>query len=125
MPKTTIRGTKGKRGEDAAVAFLMAGGYEILVRNYRVKLGEIDIVARDGDCYVFAEVKTAVSGRTDPRLNFDAKKFAKIRKAAFAYLSEETDELDPAYRFDLIAVYLEDDNVRVDHYPGVTVDNYE
>lgn len=125
MAFARTRVSRGKRGEDAAVAFLTAAGYEILARNYRTRLGEIDIVARDGDCYVFAEVKSATPGATDPRLNFDARKFARVRKAAFVYLSEETDELDPAYRFDLVAVYLDDDRTRVAHYPGLSVEDYE
>jgi len=119
------KSAKGKRGEDAAVAFLKASGYEVLARNYRTRSGEIDIVARDGDCFVFAEVKSGTKGAPDPRLSFGARKFARVRKAAFGYLNEETDEFDPAYRFDLIAVYLEGDGSRVEHYPGITVDDYE
>ncbi len=121
----TGKWAKGKRGEDAAVAFLKASGYEILARNYRTRSGEIDIVARDGDCFVFAEVKSGTKGAPDPRLNFSARKFGRVRKAAFGYLNEEADELDPAYRFDLIAVYLDGDSTRVNHYPGITVDDYE
>ncbi|UCE28213.1 MAG: YraN family protein [Candidatus Coatesbacteria bacterium] len=116
---------RGERGEDAAVAFLKVNGYEILARNYRTRSGEIDIVARDGDCFVFAEVKSATQGAPDPRLNFTARKFARVCKAAFAYLSRETEEFDPAYRFDLMAVYFDGDNTRVKHYPGVAVDDYE
>jgi len=121
----TEKRDKGKRGEDAAVAFLKTNGYEILARNYRTSSGEIDIVARDGGCFVFAEVKSGTRGAPDPRLNFSARKFARVCRAAFAYLSEETDELDPAYRFDLVAVYFDGDNARVKHYPGVTTDDYE
>jgi putative endonuclease len=125
MRTRPTKGSKGKRGEDAAVSFLIRIGYSILARNYRTRSGEIDIVARDGDCYVFVEVKSAAKGAIDPRLNFNARKFARVRKAAFAYIGEKTDELDPAYRFDLIAVYFDGDYIDVKHYPGVTVDDYE
>lgn len=125
MRKNRTKGSKGKRGEDAAVAFLVNIGYSILARNYRTRSGEIDIVARDGDCYVFVEVKSASKGATDPRLNFDARKFARVRKTAYVYIAEKTDEFDPAYRFDLIAVYFNGDNIDVKHFPGVTVDDYE
>ena len=48
----------GKYGEDRASEFLERLGYELLERNWRCNSGEIDIVARDQDCLVFAEVKT-------------------------------------------------------------------
>lgn len=48
----------GARGEDAACAHLEQTGYEILERNWRHALGEIDIIARTGDTVVFVEVKT-------------------------------------------------------------------
>ncbi len=47
----------GKSGEDLACAELKRRGYEILARRYRVRGGEIDIVARDGATIVFVEVK--------------------------------------------------------------------
>ena len=48
----------GRRGEEAAVRLLLAKGYTILARNWRVRSGELDIVARDGRTLVFVEVKT-------------------------------------------------------------------
>ena len=48
----------GRCGEDEAVRHLQAAGYVVLGRNWRCELGEIDIVARDGDVLVICEVKT-------------------------------------------------------------------
>ena len=48
----------GRRGEDLAVAHLVASGLAIVERNWRCGQGEIDVVARDGDELVFVEVKT-------------------------------------------------------------------
>ncbi|MGC8781941.1 MAG: YraN family protein, partial [Anaerolineae bacterium] len=53
----------GKQGEDRAVAYLEQLGYAILARNWRTRRGELDIVARDGECLVFVEVRTRRSGR--------------------------------------------------------------
>ena len=52
------RGDFGRRGEDAACAYLLRHGYSIVERNYRCRRGEIDIIAvKDGGA-VFVEVKT-------------------------------------------------------------------
>jgi putative endonuclease len=51
------RNALGKHGEDLACAELRRLGYEILERRYRTRVGEIDIVAREGDVVVFVEVK--------------------------------------------------------------------
>lgn len=51
----------GNKGEDLACEFLKKSGYRILERNYRIRGGEIDIVAKDGETLVFIEVKTRYS----------------------------------------------------------------
>ena len=53
----------GARGEELAVRYLKNRGYRILERNYRIKLGEIDIIARDRNTLVFVEVKARSSNR--------------------------------------------------------------
>ena len=47
----------GEHGESLAVRALEREGYAVLARRYRTRLGEIDIIARDGPCLVFVEVK--------------------------------------------------------------------
>jgi putative endonuclease len=51
----------GAYGERVAERFLVEAGLVVLERNWRCALGEIDIVARDGDCLVVCEVKTRSS----------------------------------------------------------------
>jgi putative endonuclease len=51
----------GRYGERVAERFLVESGLVVLERNWRCPLGEIDIVARDGDCLVVCEVKTRTS----------------------------------------------------------------
>ena len=53
----------GDRGEAAAAEYLEKKGYTILNRNYYICHGEIDIIAKDGDCTVFVEVKTRRSDK--------------------------------------------------------------
>ena len=52
----------GESGEDLACRELRARGYAILERRYRTRMGEIDIIARDGETMVFVEVKTRAGG---------------------------------------------------------------
>lgn len=49
---------RGYAGEEAAVRYLEGRGWRVLARNWRGGPGEIDIVAKDGDCVVFVEVKS-------------------------------------------------------------------
>lgn len=48
----------GKRGEDIAAEYLLSKGFHLVARNFRQKRGEIDIICKDGDTYVFVEVNT-------------------------------------------------------------------
>ena len=57
------RSSVGRRGEEAACAYLAERGYRILDRNWRCRLGEIDIVAERGDIVVFVEVRTRTGTR--------------------------------------------------------------
>ncbi|MDO4961950.1 MAG: YraN family protein [Eubacteriales bacterium] len=84
MNKRTI----GSKYEDIAARFLEYCGYDIICKNFRCRDGEIDIIARDGDILVFAEVKyrsTAAYGFPAEAVN--AKKQQKIRAVARQYLS--------------------------------------
>ncbi len=95
-----------KTGEALAVAHLKARGYDILARNYRAVRGEIDLIAQDGDCIVFVEVKTRRSLKFGlPQAAVTAHKQRQISKVALAYL--QTHNLfDAPCRFDVIAIHL-------------------
>ena len=95
-----------KTGESLAAAHLKARGYEILAQNYRAMRGEIDLVARDGDCIVFVEVKTRRTLKFGlPQAAVTAQKQRQISKVALAYL--QTHNLfDAPCRFDVIAIHL-------------------
>ena len=95
-----------KTGEALAVAHLKARGYEILTQNYRAVRGEIDLVAQDGDCIVFVEVKTRRSLKFGlPQAAVTTHKQRQISKVALAYL--QTHNLfDAPCRFDVIAIHL-------------------
>ena len=97
----------GRRAEQLATDCLRARGYELTQRNYRCKLGEIDIVARDGDVLCFIEVRSRRSAsRGHPLETVDRRKQARIIRAAEHYLATQQAG-DCAVRFDVVAILFE------------------
>ena len=79
-------------------------GYEILQFNYRCRLGEIDLIAKDGAYYVFCEVKYRADERKGSPLEaVDARKQQKIFRTAMYYLTEQQLE-DVPCRFDVVGI---------------------
>ena len=99
----------GRRGEELAGKFLKKAGYKILESNYRGRLGEIDLVAEDGDCLVFVEVKTRGSlACGHPLESIDSRKQRQLIKAAREYLAEHGAE-ERVCRFDAVSVLFGDE----------------
>lgn len=106
----------GLRGEEKVADYLQKKGYTILVKNYRCKAGEIDIIARDGEELVFIEVKTRSSLRFgSPAEAVTPRKQRQITRTAQWYLSERQ-LFDVPARFDVITVLGADQaNATIDH----------
>lgn len=97
----------GTKGEDLAVRFLQKKGYRIVKRNYKTPVGEIDIIARDGDTIVFIEVKT----RTDISFGYpfeavNNRKRQKLKNLALLYLKRQGKE--SPVRFDVLSIFCTD-----------------
>jgi putative endonuclease len=102
-------------GETAAARHLERRGLRILARNWRIRMGELDLVARDGGTLVFVEVKTRVSGDfVDPALGVDGRKRRQLRRLAEAYLAMEHPRPGPC-RFDVVSVLLGAEGPAVRH----------
>ncbi len=94
----------GAKGEEAALRFLKGNGYKILRHNYKTRLGEIDIIARDQDTLVFIEVKTRRSERFGlPAEAVRKDKQRQISKAALLFI-KENNLFDEKARFDVVSV---------------------
>lgn len=94
----------GASGEETAANFLKENGYKIIVRNYKTKLGEIDIIAKDKDTFAFIEVKTRRSNRFGSSLEAISKvKQRQISKAALNFI-RKNNLLDKKARFDVVSV---------------------
>jgi len=101
---TMQRQACGRDGEALAEAVLLQSGYCILARNYRNRLGEIDIVARDGETLVFVEVKTRRSKRFgSAKLAVTAAKQKQLSRVALAYL-KDGGRTGVKARFDVVAI---------------------
>ena len=96
----------GRHGEDLACAYLLEQGYEILARNWRCQRGEIDIVAREGECLAFVEVKTRRGHRVQyPEDAMTETKRRQVAELGRWYLSE-LGISDTDWRIDLVAIEL-------------------
>ena len=94
---------KGRTGEWFAAAMLRAKGYRIVARNFRTKLGEIDIVARKGDLIAFVEVKARPSAtEAIDAVSFEAQR--RIANAADIWIGRQKDASRLSWRFDIVAV---------------------
>jgi putative endonuclease len=110
----------GAAGEQAAARFLRRKGYRILARGHRQRLGEIDLIALDGKCIVFVEVKTWRSDdQADPSEAVNHRKQERITRAALIYLKSKRLLEHPA-RFDVISVVWPDQRTTqptIRHFP--------
>ena len=97
---------KGSSGERIAEEYLKKEGYDILARNFRTRLGEIDIVASKGEYLVFVEVKARKSEAYGfPSESVTYAKQRKISMVASQYIKLNM-YFGAAVRFDVVEVYL-------------------
>jgi putative endonuclease len=102
---------RGEAAEALAAAFLERKGLAIVARNYRCRLGEIDVVAREGDTTVFVEVRRRASAAFGgAAASITAAKRARLVRAARHYLSRL--KTMPPCRFD--ALLIEGDPPRIE-----------
>jgi putative endonuclease len=109
----------GKYGEWLAAEFLVDSGMRLIARNWRCALGEIDIIAQDGDVTVFCEVKTR-SGTTygTPAEAVVRAKQLRLRKLAAEWMKTSHRHID-GVRFDVVAVLSpRRGSIRLQHIKG-------
>ena len=110
-PRNETSDAIGKFGEKVAISFLRHQGYQILVKRYRTKLGEIDIVCRQAETLVFVEVKArSHSDFGRPGEFVTSHKQRKITRAALDYL-RLLGNPSLYFRFDVIEVELQADHL--------------
>jgi putative endonuclease len=107
----------GDRGERAAARYLRRRGLRVLYRGFRTRLGEIDLIARDGDTLVFVEVKARRQGV--PAEAVTPEKQRRITLAALYFL-RKYGLLDIRSRFDVVAIVWPDERGKplIEHFPN-------
>ena len=103
----------GRQAEELAASFLQAKGLSIVEKNFRAKVGEIDIVAKDGEELVFVEVRARASRDFGgAAASVGGAKRRKLIRAARVWLAARG--WDGACRFDVVAV----DGGNLEHLPA-------
>ena len=94
----------GTRSERAAAKFLKRLGYRIVARNFSCPLGELDLVALDGQCVVFVEVRSTEDDKTEKTAaSVDEAKQKRLTRLALAFLQKKR-LLNHAARFDVLII---------------------
>lgn len=105
---------KGAFGEDEAVDYLEKKGYQILNRNYRCKIGEIDIICKLDEYIVFVEVKYRKTlSHGYPRESVTKPKQKTIKKVSLYYIVYEK-IINSSFRYDVIEI-LGDKKLTIEH----------
>lgn len=113
----------GRWGESLAAEHLKHSGYAILERNVRSRFGEIDIVAKDGDCLVFVEVRTKETHDITPEESITPAKQRKLATLIAWYLRAHRITSEE-WRGDVIAIQRGEagEVERLEHYVSAVED---
>ena len=106
----------GQAGEEAAAAFLVSQGYELLYRGYRHGRAEVDLVLRRGnELLVFVEVKARSSSQFGYPETFVSERKKQLFRLAAEHLQQKLNWLSDI-RFDILAVTPTAEGLRIEHF---------
>ncbi|RSK49447.1 YraN family protein [Hymenobacter rigui] len=106
----------GHAGEDAALRYLLANGYELVHRNYRHRRAEVDLVVRRGqELLVLVEVKARSSARYGYPEEFVTERKRQLLRLAAEQLQEEL-QWTGDIRFDVIALAPVSNGLQLEHF---------
>lgn len=115
----------GGRGEELVVRRLESGGYTVIARNWRVRGGELDVVALQGDELVFVEVRVRTGQASgNAAESVDVRKLQRLMLAAQRFAERHPEHEDRVWRVDLVAITLDRSGAVVgyDHYHDLTLE---
>ncbi|SHH46460.1 YraN family protein [Massilia sp. CF038] len=101
--RQSARQQQGQAGENRALDYLLAQGLRLVETNFRCKLGEIDLILRDGPCWVFVEVRQrAGASHGGAAASITPAKIRRLVRAAECYL-QRFPRMPPC-RIDVVAI---------------------
>jgi len=107
--------SKGKLAEDLAYQYLKRQGLRLLAKNYRSRMGEIDLIMRDGNVTVFIEVRSRKhDGHMHVVESIDSGKRARIIETSLEYLQNHRRSNKDICRFDVILLTGSPESVRIE-----------
>lgn len=115
-----IKIDEGKKGEEIASNFLKKQGYKIIDRNFRIRNGEIDIIAIDKNILVFVEVKTRKSAEFGTPLEAITRWKLKSLINTSQYYKMIHPELPDALRIDAVSVMLTNRLRKIEHIKNIS-----
>jgi putative endonuclease len=116
---TKFRKDQGKFGEDLACKYLVGLDYEILDRNYLIRGGEIDIVARSGETTVIVEVKLRTANDFGSAIeSITTSKLRHLIRTTNIYAYEK--DIKGGLRIDLIAIDFAGGKPKINHIQNIT-----
>jgi len=101
------RASRGALAEEHVLQLVLDRGWRVVDRNFRIRSGEIDLIAFDGDVLVFVEVRARTGtafGRADDTVDF--RKLEKITSTALTYIEKHPEYAECYWRVDLFAITL-------------------
>ncbi|MFH1244724.1 MAG: YraN family protein [bacterium] len=108
----------GNKGEALAAEYLQVKGYKILQRNYRSRWGEVDIICKQQNVVVFVEVKTKTTDKFgEPWEMVNGWKIGQVKRMGELWCREHNWE--GGVRVDVVGVWLEQDEPRLEHWENV------
>lgn len=103
MTKQHLTRQRGQQGELTAINYLVSNGLDLIEQNVRYPFGEIDLVMRDSNSWIFVEVKYRHSKQYGGAINaVSYRQQQRLRKAALHYM--QIKRIDAICRFDVIAI---------------------
>ncbi len=113
-----------RRGEKIAMEYLISRGYSIVERNYRTRIGEIDIITARDRTIAFVEVRTRKSAALGPpEYSITPRKVSRIARVASHYIKNELKcSSEWKFAFDVVTVEIGDSSPVVRHLKNLYID---
>lgn len=115
-----VKKQRGQEGEDLAAELIQRDGLKILIRNFRCPVGEMDIIALEGETLIFIEVRSRSSQKFGwGEESIQPKKRIRLQRIAEYFILTRKYKEWPPIRFDLVAIRWDKDHPQTNWIRGI------